>query len=159
MKQSDPVSHWLPCPVVFISTAYGEKRDIMTATAMFVSEKEPLLAVSVAKTHLTAQLIEQAGAFTLVMASAVQQELVWKLGSTKGDEGDKFDRFAINTLPPEPGKPLVPVEASSWMECTVVSQHPLEGYMLVIARVTNQGNLENPPLMWHDQALCTLKSL
>ena len=86
MKQSDPVSHWLPCPVVFISTAYGEKRDIMTATAMFVSEKEPLLAVSVAKAHLTAQLIEQAGAFTLVMASAVQQELVWKLGSTKGDE-------------------------------------------------------------------------
>jgi len=159
MRQSNPVSHWLPCPVVFISTAHGEKCDIMTATAMFVSEKEPLLAISVAKGHLTAQLIEQAGTFTLVMASAGQQELVWKLGSTKGEEDDKFARFAINTLPFEPGKPLVPVEASSWMECTVVSQHPLEGYVLVIARVTNQGNLDNPPLMWYNQALCTLKSL
>ena len=159
MKQSDPVSHWLPCPVVFISTAYGEKRDIMTATAMFVSEKEPLLAISVAKGHLTAQLIEQAGAFTLVIASEDQRELVWKLGSIKGDEDDKFARFAITTLPPEPGKPLVPVKASSWLECTVVSQHPLEGYVLVIARVTNQGNLDNPPLMWHNRELYTLESL
>ena len=159
MNQSNPVSHWLPCPVVFISTAYGKKRDIMTATAMFVSEKKPLLAISVAKGHLTAQLIEQAGAFTLVVASSGQQELVWKLGSTKGDEDDKFARFAIKTLPPQPEKPLVPVDAASWLECTVVGQHPLEGYVLVIARVTNQENLGNPPLMWHNQKLFTLKSL
>ena len=159
MQNSDPVSHWLPCPVVFISTACKAQRDIMTATAMFLSEKEPLLAVSVAKGHLTAQLIEQADTFTLVIASADQQELVWKLGTTKGDENDKFIRFAINTLPPEPGKPLIPADSSSWMECTVVSQHPLEGYVLVIARVTNQGNLHNPPLMWHHQELFTLQSL
>ena len=159
MDQSHRVSHWLPCAVVFISTTHGEKRDIMTATAMFVSEKEPLIAISIAEGHLTAQLIEQAGAFTLVMASAGQQELVWNLGSTKGEEDDKFARFAIKTLPPEPGKPLVPLEAASWLECTVVSQHPLEGYVLVIARVTNQGNLDNPPLMWHNQELFTLKSL
>jgi flavin reductase (DIM6/NTAB) family NADH-FMN oxidoreductase RutF len=159
MKQSDPVSHWLPCPVVFISTAYGEKRDIMTATAMFVSEKDPLLAISVAQGHLTARLIEQAGTCTLVIASANQQELVWELGSTKGDEDDKFARFSIKTLPPEPGKPLIPLEASAWIECKVVSQHTLEGYVLIIARVTNQENLGNPPLLWHNQKLFTLNPL
>lgn len=159
MKQSDPVSYWLPCPVVFISTAHGEKRDIMTATAMFVSEQEPLLTISIAKGHLTAQLIEQVGTFTLVVASTAQQDLVWNLGSTKGKENDKFAHFAIKTLPPEPGKPLVPLEAASWLECTVVNQHTLEGYVLVIARVTNQDDLGNPPLLWHNRSLFTLKSL
>ncbi|MBW1853571.1 MAG: flavin reductase [Deltaproteobacteria bacterium] len=84
MKQSHTVSDWLPCPVVFISTAYGERRDIMTATAMFISEKEPLLAISVARDHLTAQLIEQAGGFTLVIVSEGQKELAWQLGEGIG---------------------------------------------------------------------------
>jgi len=159
MEQSAPVSHWLPCPVVFISTLHGEKRDIMTATAMFISEKEPLLAVSVAKGHLTEQLIEQAGTFTLIMASESQQDLVWKLGSTKGGADDKFDRFAIKTLLSQPGKPLIPEEAASWLECTVVNQHPLEEYVLITARVTNQENLGNPPLVWQNQSLFTLKAL
>ena len=159
MEQSAPVSHWLPCPVVFISTTHGEKRDIMTATAMFVSEKEPLLAVSVAKGHLTEQLIEQAGRFTLITASESQQDLVWKLGSTKGAEEDKFNRFAIKTLPSQPGKPLVPAEAAFWLECTVVNQSLLEGYVLITARVTGQENLGNPPLLWHNQSLFTLKAL
>ena len=159
MEQTAPISHWLPCPVVFISTAHGEKRDIMTATAMFISEKEPLLAVSVAKGHLTEQLIAQAGTFTLIMASESQSDLVWKLGSTKGGVDDKFNRFAIKTLPSPHGKPLVPAEASSWLECTVVNQYPLEGYVLITARVTSQENLGNPPLVWQNQSLFTLKAL
>ena len=52
MNTVSNVSHWLPCPVVFISTAFENNRDIMTATAMFVSEKEPLLIVSLAKGHM-----------------------------------------------------------------------------------------------------------
>jgi len=53
MDRENNVFYWLPCSVVFVSTAHGEFRDIMTATAMFVSEKEPLLAISVAQDHLT----------------------------------------------------------------------------------------------------------
>ncbi len=58
MDRENNVFYWLPCSVVFVCTAHGETRDIMTATAMFVSEKEPLLAISVAKDHLTEKLIE-----------------------------------------------------------------------------------------------------
>jgi flavin reductase (DIM6/NTAB) family NADH-FMN oxidoreductase RutF len=46
MNKENNVFGWLPCSVVFVSTAHGEERDIMTATAMFVSEKEPLLMIS-----------------------------------------------------------------------------------------------------------------
>ena len=43
MSNENNVFYWLPCPVVFVSTAHEDRQDIMTATAMFVSEKEPLL--------------------------------------------------------------------------------------------------------------------
>ncbi len=36
MNKENNVFYWLPCSVVFVSTAHGEQRDIMTATAMFV---------------------------------------------------------------------------------------------------------------------------
>ena len=159
MDQSNAVSHWLPCPVVFISTAHGERQDIMTATAMFVSEKEPLVAISVASNHLTAQLIGQAGGFTLVIASENQKELAWQLGGVEGEETDKFKHFAIATLPAKPGKPLIPVDASSWLECEVVSQQTVDGYSLVIARVVEQAELGNPPLLWQKQTLFALKPL
>ena len=159
MDQSHRVSHWLPCAVVFISTAHEEKRDIMTATAMFVSEKENMLAISVAQDHLTAQLIKEAGSFTLVIASESQKELVWQVGGVKGDEENKFDLFSITTLPPVPGKPLIPAEAASWLECTVLNQQEVDGYMLVLARVVEQQDLNNPPLVWHENTLFALKPL
>jgi len=159
MDQSHAVSHWLPCPVVFISTADGERHDIMTATAMFVSEKEPLVAISVASNHLTAQLVEQTGGFTLIIASESQKELAWQLGGVKGDGTDKFKHFAIATLPAKPGKPRIPVDASSWLECEVVSQQTVDGYSLIIARVVDQEDLGNPPLLWQKQNLFALKPL
>jgi len=76
MGRENTIFGWLPCSVVFISTAHGEKRDIMSATAMFISEKEPLLAISIAKNHLTYQLIEQSGEFVLAVASEGQKDLV-----------------------------------------------------------------------------------
>ncbi len=159
MTNTATVSHWLACPVVFISTAFGDRRDIMTATAMFVSEKEPILAVSVAKGHLTAQLIEQAGGFTVIIASESQKELVWKLGSSRGDAGDKFKLFSINTLPSAPGKPLIPVDASAWLECSAISQHEVNDYCMFIARVTQHQDLNKPPLVWQKQSLFKLSPL
>ena len=75
MKKANNVFYWLPCSGVFVSTAHEDKKDIMTATAMFVSEKEPLLFISVAKGHLTEKLISQSGKFTLVIAADDQKEL------------------------------------------------------------------------------------
>ena len=84
MNKENNVFYWLPCSVVFISTAHEDKRDIMTATAMFVSEKEPLLVISVAKGHLTEKLITQSGKFTIVLAGADHEKLAMQVGSAKG---------------------------------------------------------------------------
>jgi flavin reductase (DIM6/NTAB) family NADH-FMN oxidoreductase RutF len=149
MNADNNVFYWLPCSVVFVSTTYEGKRDIMTATAMFISEKEPLLVISVAKDHLTEKLISQSGKFTLVIAGAEQEKLAMQVGSAKGEDADKFERFAIKASPGASSAALIPEGAAAWMECEVESTKEIKGYQLFLGRVVNQSDSGKPPLVWH----------
>ena len=149
MNNENNVFYWLPCSVVFVSTAHDDKKDIMTATAMFVSEKEPLLVISVAKDHLTEKLISQSGKFTLVIAGAEQEKLAVQVGSARGEDTDKFEHFAIATTAGGDSSALIPEGAAAWMECEVESTDDIKGYRLFTGRVVNQYDSGRPPLVWH----------
>jgi flavin reductase (DIM6/NTAB) family NADH-FMN oxidoreductase RutF len=159
MSNENNVFYWLPCAVVLVSTAHQDQRDIMTATAMFVSEKEPLISISVAKNHLTEQLINQSGQFTLVIAGEDQHQLAMKLGSTKGDVTDKFEKFSITTLSGHASSAQVPEGAAAWMACNVESSQDIKGYRLFIGRVVDQHDTGNPPLIWQKDKFFGLKPL
>ena len=158
MSNENNVFYWLPCSVVFVSTAHEDQQDIMTATAMFVSEKEPLLMISVAKSHLTEQLINKSGKFTLVIAGEDQRQLAMQVGSTKGDAADKFEKFSIDTESGEPGNALIPEgTAAAWMVCNVESSQDIKGYRLFIGRVVDQHDTGKPPLVWQKDGFFGLK--
>jgi flavin reductase (DIM6/NTAB) family NADH-FMN oxidoreductase RutF len=157
MKSETSVFHWLPCAVVFVSTAHAEMRDIMTATSMFVSEKEPLLAISVAQNHLTERLIDQSGKFTLIIAGEDQKKLAMQVGSVKGEGVDKFRRFAIKTVAAESGRAPVPEGAAAWMVCNVEGSREISGYRIFIGRVIEQQDMDRPPLVWQKDAYFSLK--
>lgn len=157
MTIENNVFYWLPCSVVFVSTAHGNERDIMTATAMFVSEKEPLLVISVAKKHLTERLIDQSGKFTLVIAGADHKQLAMQVGSVKGEEFDKFDKFSVRTEAGKSSRALIPVGSAAWMECEVESSHDIRGYRIFIGRVVNQEDLGKAPLVWQKDAFFSLQ--
>jgi flavin reductase (DIM6/NTAB) family NADH-FMN oxidoreductase RutF len=157
MSNENNVFYWLPCSVVFVSTAHKDKSDIMTATAMFVSEKEPLLVISVAKGHLTEQLIAGSGKFTLVIAGVDQKQLAMQVGGLKGEVVDKFKRFKIKATPGGAGKALIPEGAAAWMECEVESSSEIKGYRLFMGRVINQNDTGKPPLVWHKDDFFKLK--
>jgi flavin reductase (DIM6/NTAB) family NADH-FMN oxidoreductase RutF len=159
MNKQDNVFYWLPCSVIFVSTAHEDKRDIMTATAMFVSEKEPLLLISVAKDHLTEKLISQSGKFTLVIAAEDQKQLAMQVGSLKGAVEDKFERFSIKANPGDTGQALIPEGAAAWMECEVESTSDIKGYRLFIGRVVNQNDTAKSPLVWHQDRFFSLKQI
>ncbi len=160
MNRENDVFYWLPCTVVFVSTAHGKKRDIMTATAMFVSEKEPLVLISVAEGRLTEELIEQSGRFTLVIAGKGQKKLALQVGSSKGGQEDKFERFAIPTTDQSsPGSAPVPRDAAAWMACEVQSSQSITGYRLFIGRVVDQQDLGQAPLVWQRDGFFTLAAL
>jgi flavin reductase (DIM6/NTAB) family NADH-FMN oxidoreductase RutF len=148
MRNENNVFYWMPCSVVFVSTVHGDQRDIMTATAMFVSEKEPLLVISVATGHLTEKLISQSGRFTLVIAADDQKQLAMQVGSFKGQAADKFELFKIKTTAGG-GKALIPEGAAAWVECEVESTKEIKGYHLFMGRVVNQNDTGKAPLVWH----------
>ena len=159
MPKAPEVFYWLPCSVVFVSTAHGENRDIMTATAMFVSEKEPLISISVAKNHLTEELINQSGQFTLVIAGEGQRQLAIKVGSSKGAAEDKFEKFSIPTLSEASGNAPVPDGAAAWMVCNVEKGQDIKGYRIFIGRVVDQHDTGSRPLVWHKDKFYGLKPL
>jgi len=157
MTKPPDVFYWLPCSVVFVSTAHEGRRDIMTATAMFVSEKEPLISISVAKDHLTEQLINQSGQFTLVIAGEGQRKLAIQAGSTKGEAVDKYEKFSIPTLSQASGNAPVPEGAASWMVCEVESSQDIKGYRIFIGRVVDQHDTGDAPLIWQKDKFFGLK--
>lgn len=157
MSNENNVFHWLPCSVVLVSTAYADQRDIMTATAMFVSEKDPLLVISVAKDHLTEKLIMRSNKFTLVIAGADQERLALQVGSAKGEDTDKFERFSIAATPDSGSGALIPEGAAAWMTCEVESTTEIKGYRLFMGRVVNQNDTGKPPLVWHKDKFFSLK--
>lgn len=157
MSNESNVFYWLPCSVVFVSTAHDDKKDIMTATAMFVSEKEPLLVISVAKDHLTEKLITQSGRFTLVIAGSDQEKLAMQIGSAKGEDIDKFERFSIKASSGTGSAALIPEGAAAWMECEVESTKEIQGYQLFMGRVVNQNDTGKPPLVWHKDGFFKLE--
>jgi flavin reductase (DIM6/NTAB) family NADH-FMN oxidoreductase RutF len=159
MKNENNVFYWLPCSVVFVTTAYEDKKDIMTATAMFVSEKEPLLVISVAKGHLTERLISQSGKFTLVIAGDDQEQLAMQVGSFKGEDADKFERFKIKASGTSTGNALIPDGAAAWMACEVESSKEIKGYCLFLGRVVNQNDTGKLPLLWHKDGFFKLQAV
>jgi flavin reductase (DIM6/NTAB) family NADH-FMN oxidoreductase RutF len=159
MDRENNVFYWLPCAVVFVSTSYDNKRDIMTATAMFVSEKEPLVLISIALNHLTEKLISQSGKFTLVIAGEGQKELAMQVGSLKGAEMDKFERFSIKTISGKATEALIPEGASAWLSCNVESSHDIKGYRMFTGRVVDQEDLDVPPMVWRKDAFFSLKPI
>ncbi len=152
------VFQWLPCPVVYICTAHEDQRDIMTGTAMFVSEKEPILTISVSTGHLTEKLISASGKFVLALAAPGQSKQAIQLGSAKGEKVDKYSRFAIDTLPQDTGHGLVPKEASVWLACDVESSYTIKGYHVFTGRVVDAGDLDKPALIWHRDGFWKLVS-
>ena len=156
MNRVDNVFYWLPCAVVFVSTAHGDRRDIMTANAMFVSEKEPLLIISVAQEHLTDQLISQSGKFTLVIAGEDQKKLAAQAGSSKGEQADKFEQFSIKTINSGENEALIPEGAAAWMACEVESSQEIKGYRIYIGRVVDQQDLNVSPLVWQKDSYFSL---
>jgi len=150
-------SHLLPCPVVFISTAHENQRDIMVATTMFVSEKEPLLAVSLAKGHRTLKLIEKSGEFTLIAVSKGQTDLYKQLLGLSGKEPDKFAALSIATLPARPSKALIPKGSAAWFDCKPIAKQEIAGYVVIIARITDHKDLGKLPLIWRTDRLYSLK--
>lgn len=107
-----------PGCVVLVASQKSEKYNVMTASwQMPVSRKPPLVAVAIAKQHLTADYIQSTGAFTVNVPGYDILTQVHRCGTVSGRDADKF---AVTGLTPVPGQkvaaPLI-AECLAGIEC------------------------------------------
>jgi len=154
------VTHVVPCSVILLSVKTKEERDVMTASAMFVSENPPLFVVSVAKHILSHDLIERAGEFVLNVASRNQVKLTAKLGSTHGRKVDKFKAFNIPTGKARKIKsPLIKGSYAN-IECKVITSFSAGNYTIYLSEAldfTVDG--KQIPLAWHQNRYFALSEM
>jgi flavin reductase (DIM6/NTAB) family NADH-FMN oxidoreductase RutF len=140
----------VPCSVILLSAGTKEKRDAMTATAMFVAEDLPLLTISLAKTSACRDLIEKTGECVLNVASTTQVDLARKLGATHGRDMDKFTEFQIQAA--KTSKIKAPSIGGSFanLECKVITSHQAGNYVVYLAEVVACNVDDNKtPMVWH----------
>lgn len=124
--------------IVTASAGEGTKRVSNGLTAAWVtqvSQRPPMVVVSIAPARYTLELIRKAGSFGLnVMA---QGERGVELGRLFGlVSGRKMDKLA--QVKWESGAKLgVPLlkEASTWMECRMVDEFPAGDHFLMVGEV------------------------
>lgn len=156
-KKTIKATRTLPCSVVLLSVQTEEKRDAMTATAMFVSEDPPMVTVSVAKHIVSHDLIERAGEFVLNVASSNQVDLAKQLGSTHGPQVDKFKKFDIRTAKASKVKAPVIEDVFASLECRVITSMTAATYTVYLAEVVAyQVNEDLKPIAWFNNAYFSL---
>ncbi|GAB2180911.1 flavin reductase family protein [Denitratisoma sp. agr-D3] len=128
-------------PVTLVSTAQGERSNVMAAAwAMPLDFDPPKVAVVVDKNTLTRQLLEASGEFALNIPCRRIAAEVLRAGKLSGlalaAEQDKWTPAGLKNFPAERiGAPLV-ADCVGWLECRIVAEpHNQQQYDLFIGEV------------------------
>jgi flavin reductase (DIM6/NTAB) family NADH-FMN oxidoreductase RutF len=150
----------VPCSVVLLSAGTKDTRDAMTATAMFVAESLPLVAISLAKSSNCRDLIEKTGECMLNVASIGQVHLANELGAAHGRDMDKFKEFNIPVE--KASKIKAPAIAGSYanIECKIITSHQAGNYIVYLAEVVAcEVDEKQVPMVWHNNKYFAVEKL
>lgn len=125
-------------PTVLVTSAHGERRNVMAAAwSMPVEFSPPRIAIVIDKSTFTRELIAASGTFGVCIPGAALVDLTFAVGSCSGREGDKFVRFGIAPgRGPVLGVPVLEAGCAAWMECRLIPErHTEDAYDTCFAEV------------------------
>lgn len=159
-----PISHRLlnHGPVVLVSSAQGETRNIMAASwCKPLDFDPPKVTLVIDGKSYTRALIEASGEFVLNLPGRSLASQVFAAGSRSGRDGDKFE--AIGLVPRASRIVKAPsVEGcAAWLECRLIPEpHNQASYDLLIAEVVSASAdtaaFRNGRWVFEDEGLRTL---
>ena len=82
-----------------------------------------------------------------------------QVGSVKGDNVDKINKFSIKSVTDASKQAIIPEGAAAWMICNVESSQEIQGYRIFIGRVVSQQDTGQPPLIWHKDGFFSLQEV
>lgn len=115
-------------PTVLVTSAHGGRRNVMAAAwSMPVEFTPPRIAVVIDKHTFTRELAQASGGFGLCLPGLALADLTYSVGQHSGREGDKFERYGIETTTgPVLGVPLIEPGCAAWLECRLIPEHHTE---------------------------------
>lgn len=125
-----------PMRVCLITSSYGKKDNIMSATWVYpLSFDPPMFGVSVSKKRFSYSLIKKGKAFGINLASPEMREAVLVCGRKSGEEIDKFREAKLMK---EKGKKVVLIkESPASIECELVKEIQTGDHIVFVGKVIN----------------------
>jgi flavin reductase (DIM6/NTAB) family NADH-FMN oxidoreductase RutF len=124
-------------PTVLVSTAAGERRNVMAAAwCMPLDFDPPKVLVVIDKSTFTRELIEASGEFAINVPTRAQCDLTVAVGTDSGRDQDKFAELSIDTFAADRIRAPLLDGCVAWLECRVVPEsHNQSRYDLFIGEV------------------------
>ena len=115
-------------PTVLVTSAHGERRNVMAAAwSMPVEFTPPRIAVVIDKRTYTRELVLGSGAFGLCIPGTGLVDLTYAVGQGSGRTEDKFARHRIDAFPgPVLGVPVIEAGCAAWLECRLIREPHVE---------------------------------
>jgi flavin reductase (DIM6/NTAB) family NADH-FMN oxidoreductase RutF len=123
-----------PC-VIITSNFDGKINAAPIAWNMPVNDEPPMLAIAVAESHLTAELIKKSNEFVVNIPDVKLLPLIKSTGKVSGRKTDKIKNFKINTETGIEVKTPHLTNAIAFIECRVQEKRFYSGVILFIGKV------------------------
>ena len=122
-------------PVVVTTQAKGRRNAMTAARHTVISNTPPTFGVAVSSEAFTYQLIAESKEFGVNFLPFEEAELVDAIGSSKGQEIDKFQKFNIAVVEPE--KTSVPILKAAYAayECKLVDDRGYSNARLLVGEI------------------------
>jgi flavin reductase (DIM6/NTAB) family NADH-FMN oxidoreductase RutF len=136
-------------PIVCVTSAYEEKRNVMTAAWCAPASFYPaLITISIGITRYTHDLVMKSREFVLNVMAFDQRDIAVYCGNNSGRDGDKFSFLNLEIKPGQMVKaPLIAGTAAN-IECQVLSYHSVGDHTLFVGEtVAYEEDIGKKPLI------------
>ncbi|MGQ9674755.1 MAG: flavin reductase family protein [Chloroflexota bacterium] len=140
MKEQIPLSNAhrlinVGCIVLITATAKGRTNVMPAAWVSPVSQRPPLVAVSIAVTSFTHDLIARSNEFVLNVPGAELVKQVMTMGTVSGRDADKLKQSGLHLAPPKVVSAPLIAECLGHLECAVANRITVGDHSLFIGEV------------------------
>jgi flavin reductase (DIM6/NTAB) family NADH-FMN oxidoreductase RutF len=113
----------------------GRVNPITLGWTMITSAEPPMMAIAVARSRYSIEVIDHAGGFTIAFPSAQMDQAALFYGSHSGRECDKFAECPAPTAPTRNIDSVILTEAVANFECTLETRVETGDHVLYVGRV------------------------
>jgi flavin reductase (DIM6/NTAB) family NADH-FMN oxidoreductase RutF len=134
-----------PGPIVMVSSAHGDRRNLMTMGWHTVMEFAPsLLGCVISSANYSFDLIRKSRECVINLPTTSLTDIVVGVGNTTGAEVDKFEQFGLTAQPASRVKAPLIAECHAHFECRLADDALVDKYNFFIFEVVKAHVAKSP---------------